>query len=243
MIMHGAVLVLSLGLAGFAGSHGLVGSSGAADHPWNPFVSVEGSLLAECFHSADLTITHASATPWATVVADSDEVTDPISANPGHAEVSGQRVTDYAPDYAGPSSPAVEGIEWRFRGDATSAHRSASFSGRVDFTTDEPAHVLIRAAFPGHGSVELDEIRGDYHYSITIIPSPLFHRRAILAPGEHTLEFSGYYDDIKGIDLDAGLDLLVRFEPVSCAIIDLNADGVLDHGDISLFIMLYLAGC
>ena len=152
---------------------------------------------------------------------------------------------DYAPEKTGPGTPSVQGYEWRFRGSATASGLGAAWvTGNVTFELVQPAQVLVRGEFGGIAGIEIDGIiGGSYSPSLTIIPSPLFHEETTLQPGEYTLRFYAYWDSNRGNPTDGSIEALIRFEPAACNPADLNRDGIVDHGDIVIFINLFLASC
>jgi len=216
-------------------------TTGAHAQNFAPFSSIEGSLCARAVHDDLGQIEHCTETPWEEISASTSEV--PGSAITGSASVTGSVVIDHAPGFVGPGGLPVEAIEWHFAGLSTShADGFADFDGSVTFTLSEAVRVTVRTEYDGFGSVGLADLGSVYDYSITIVPSPLSHNAGVLMPGTYTLSFSGHYSNIHGIDLDGGLSLLVRFEPAPC-LADINGDGVIDNGDIAMFVTLFLAGC
>jgi hypothetical protein len=110
--------------------------------------------------------------------------------------------------------------------------------------TNHSSHGSFTAEIGGLEASESHSISGPFGGDLgTLAPDGMYHRSVTLGPGQYHLSiirshFGTRYGDTRAFDARVQL----RFEKGVCPG-DLNGDGILDNGDIIMYVTMFLAGC
>lgn len=232
--------------------------SHAGAQSFEPFASASGTVTSEgewAFVSPDPDGTVLRSEPFV-LGADGSLTfnTGEEAGHPGVPSVSFDSVWTQRRDQIVIESPPyseTRAHEWEFGFDISG---NQLLSGKTTMTIEiellQPARVTMRARTTSHFDADLGALDAWFDFSIsgfagmvgTMAPDRFIQSTAVLGAGTHQLTFEALPYYYQGSYTPHESSMLLRFEPVTC-LPDLNGDGILDFGDIGVFVTAFLAGC